>query len=113
MAAKKKTPKTQSAQQARIGERYVCPGLSDADAQSAGPALRGIAEKHKVNDIRSLTGEIVWAEIEADRHHPLRQLANYNVSQHDAARAHFVEVTRRLISGIRIVTVDLPKRKVY
>ena len=84
------------------------PWLSDELVQLAGRELKKIAQKNKINNVRHLRAADVFAIIEADPNHPLRALYDWDLQK--AARSHWIDQTRKIIAGLRYVTVSLPDR---
>jgi hypothetical protein len=81
-------------------------------AQLAGVELTKLAEQLKVNDIRQLDAATVCDIVLNDKKHPLRKLPIWgDFDTKTAARKHWIETTRRLISGIQIVTYHVGKRE--
>jgi hypothetical protein len=80
------------------------------DAPLIGEALQQIADENRVNNIRSLSPEMVFGIIETDPNHPLRTHGNYNWSIKEAARAHWIDHTALLIRSIHVVVVQAGRR---
>lgn len=75
--------------------------FSDEDIQLIGTELRKIAEANRVDDIRLLDKNLVFAAIEADHNHPLRRFYNWNINE--VARKYWINVTtHKLIMSVRI-----------
>lgn len=82
--------------------------LDEREAQIAGRELRKIAEAHQVGDIRALDKRLVFEVIEADPKHPMRALRAYGGwDKDDAARRHWIDVTGKIIAGLRIIRLNL------
>lgn len=74
--------------------------FSDEDIQLIGAELLKIARANRVQDVRLLDKELVFAAIEADPEHPLRRFYDWNVKR--AARKHWLQHTHRIILSVRI-----------
>lgn len=74
--------------------------FSDEDIQLIGVELLKIAEANRVRDVHLLDKKIVFAAVEADPNHPLRQFYDWDVKK--AARKHWVEWTHKLIMAVRV-----------
>lgn len=96
---------------AKIARRFVAPFLSEPDSQMVGEELEKIALAQRVNNIRHLDPEMVFKIIENTPSHPLWKV--YEKNKNKAARKHWVDFTRKLITGIRVVTIDAKKRRTF
>jgi hypothetical protein len=109
MTAKKRTAQ-RSAPRATYARSSSAP-FSEEQAPIVGKALKAIADAHRVNDVRSLDERIVYASIQADDHHPLRQFLNWDNGV--AADQFRIQQCKMLITGIRVVTMELPEREIH
>jgi hypothetical protein len=74
--------------------------FSDESIQLIGRELLKIARANRVKDVRVLDKELVFAAIEADPKHPLRQFYDWDVKR--AARKHWLAWTQKMILSVRI-----------
>jgi hypothetical protein len=100
MAAKKKSSSRK--------KKYQVHFLSERDAQMVGEELDKIAQANQINSINHLDPEMVFKTIENNPRHPLWRV--YEKNKDKAARKHWLEYTRRLITGVRVVIANVSKR---
>jgi len=74
--------------------------FSDEDIHLIGAELLKIAEANRIGNLRLLNKKIVFAAIEADPKHPLRQFYDWDIKR--AARKHWLDWTAKLIASVRI-----------
>lgn len=101
MAAKKKAPV--------LAKRFVVPFLPEDKGQMVGEELEKIARANKINNIHHLDREMVVQVIEKNPKHRLRSI--YENDPLKARRKHWLEFTAKLISGVRIITVNIGKKQ--
>lgn len=73
-----------------------------------GEELEKIARANQINNINHLDAEMVFKTIENDPKHPLWKV--YEKNKDKAARKHWLEFTRKLITSVRVVVVQLKAR---
>src|ERR1700687_4777664 len=78
--------------------------INDEDAQVVGEFFTELAERSKVDDIRSLDPKTAFAAVEkTPKNHPIRRVYNWN--EKDAARKFWIGFTRTLLNSVRVVAV--------
>jgi hypothetical protein len=77
------------------------------DAELVGRELRKLADANEVDDVRALDKRAVFEAIYSDPAHPLRRLYGDFADEAGAARRHWIDLTGKMLSSIRVQVVRL------
>lgn len=82
--------------------------ITEKEARAIGPDLLRIAEEHNTADVRSIDKHDVYAWVKA---HPRSALAKwiFRTPREAAADAYYLELCRRVVGYVKVVTVHLPQ----
>lgn len=104
---KKRTPAKMPSNVRRFERRAAAP-FKEVDTDLVGTELMKLAAEFGVDEIDSLDPEQTYERIRSDPKHPLRRFYDFDDVE-KAARAHWIDFTKRLLNSVSYITVDMKK----